>query len=112
MHIFPLTCKVINLLLYYETKVVVVNQVVLFKGATSRYFPSFYRLKLVFGSTEFLNDVLVLLFKTIFWHSNCFPSTVATGGKDGHGLKLEFKCYAYKNHRKNYYSYCSLMKVV
>lgn len=44
---------------------VVVNQVVLFKGATSRYFPSFYRLKLVFGSTEFLNDVLVLLFKTI-----------------------------------------------
>ena len=44
---------------------VVVNQVVLF-GATSRYFPSFYRLKLVFGSTEFLNDVLVLLFKTIF----------------------------------------------
>ena len=45
---------------------VVVNQVVLFKGATSRYFPSFYRLKLVFGSTDFLNDVLVLLFKTIF----------------------------------------------
>ena len=45
---------------------VVVNQVVLFKGAMSRYFPAFYRLKLVFGSTEFLNDVLVLLFKTIF----------------------------------------------
>ena len=83
---------------------VVVNQVVLFKGATSRYFPSFYRLKLVFGSTEFLNDVLVLLFKTIFWHSNCFPSTVATGGNYERGLKLEFKCYAYKNHRRNYYS--------
>ena len=83
---------------------VVVNQVALFKGATSRYFPSFYRLKLVFGSIEFLNDVLVLLFKTIFWHLNCFPSTVATDGKDGHGLKLEFKCHAYKNHRKNYYS--------
>ena len=73
---------------------VVVNQVALFKGATSRYFPSFYRLKLVFGSIEFLNDILVLLFKTIFWHLNCFPSTVATDGKDGHGLKLEFKCYA------------------
>ena len=84
---------------------VVVNQVVLVKGATSRCFPSFYRLRLVFGSTEFLNDVLVLLFKTILiFDIQTFPSIVATDGKDGYGLKLEFKCYAYKNHRKNYYS--------
>ena len=31
----------------------------------------------------------VLLFKTIFRHDNCFPSSVAPDGKDGHGLKLE-----------------------
>ena len=31
----------------------------------------------------------VLLFKTIFRHYNCFPSSVAPDGKDGHGLKLE-----------------------
>ena len=29
----------------------------------------------------------VLLFKTIFRHYNCFPSSVAPDGKDGHGLK-------------------------
>ena len=31
----------------------------------------------------------VLLFKTMFRHYNCFPSSVASDGKDGHGLKLE-----------------------
>ena len=31
----------------------------------------------------------VLLFKTIFRHYNCFPSSFAPDSKDGHGLKLE-----------------------
>ena len=31
----------------------------------------------------------VLLFKTIFRHYNCFPSSVVPDGKNGHGLKLE-----------------------
>ena len=35
------------------------------------------------------NNGLVLLFKTIFRHWNCFQSSVATDGKDGNGLKLE-----------------------
>ena len=32
---------------------------------------------------------LVLLFKTIFRHWNCFLSSVAKDDKDGHILKLE-----------------------
>ena len=31
---------------------------------------------------------LVLLFKTIFKHGNCFLSSDATDGEDWHGLKL------------------------
>ena len=38
---------------------------------------------------NFKNNGLVLLFKTIFRHSNCFLSSVAMDGKDGHGLKLD-----------------------
>ena len=34
------------------------------------------------------NNGLFLLSKTIFRLWNCFLSSVATGGKDGHGLKL------------------------
>ena len=35
------------------------------------------------------NNGPVLLFKTIFRHRHCFPPSVASDGKDGHGLKLE-----------------------
>ena len=38
---------------------------------------------------NFQNNGPVCLFKTIFTYSNCFLSSVATDGKDGHGLKLE-----------------------
>ena len=38
---------------------------------------------------NFKSNGPVLLFKTIFRHYSCFPSSVATDGKDGHGLKLE-----------------------
>ena len=34
-------------------------------------------------------DGTLLLFNTIFRYSNCFLSSVATSGKDGHGLKIE-----------------------
>ena len=34
------------------------------------------------------NTCPILLFKTIFRYSKCFLSSVATNGKDGHGLKL------------------------
>ena len=47
---------------------------------------------------KYKNKGPVLLFKTIFRHWNCFLSSVATDGKDGHGLKLEkvgpaFSCF-------------------
>ena len=35
------------------------------------------------------NNCPVLLFKSIFRYGNCFLSSLATDGKDGHGLKLE-----------------------
>ena len=38
---------------------------------------------------NFKNNGLVLLFKTIFRHSNCFLSSVAMDGKDENGLKLD-----------------------
>ena len=40
-------------------------------------------------SIEFQNNGPVLLLKTISRHWNCFLLSVATDGKDGHGLKLE-----------------------
>ena len=42
------------------------------------------------SSHEFNSKIngLVLLFKTIFRHWNCFLSSVARGDKDGHKLKL------------------------
>ena len=30
---------------------------------------------------------------------------------DGHGLRLKFSCYAYKNYRRNYYALCPLMNI-
>ena len=48
------------------------------------------KLELVFKSSEFQRNGLVLLFKTIlFRHRNCALAAVATDAKDGHGLKLE-----------------------
>ena len=38
---------------------------------------------------NFKNNGLVLLFKTIFRHRNCFLSSFAMDGKDGNGLKLD-----------------------
>lgn len=64
---------------------------VLFKGAMSRYLLSFKKLKLVFAliEIEFQRNGHILLFKTIFSHLNCFPSSVTKDGKVGHGLKIE-----------------------
>ena len=57
---------------------------------TPRYSLSFYkRLKLFSYQLNCKNNGPVLLHKTIFRHSNCFLSSVATDGEDGHGLKLE-----------------------
>ena len=35
------------------------------------------------------NNGPVLFFKNIFWHKNCFLSSVATDDKDRRGFKLE-----------------------
>ena len=44
-----------------------------------------------FASIEFQKyyNGPVLLVKTIFRHCNCLLSSVASDGKDGHGLRLE-----------------------
>ena len=63
--------------------------------------------------------IVVLLFKNTFRHWNCFLSSVATGGKDGHGLKLEkcwvnfFKlwCHAHKNRHVENWPY-SLLRLL
>ena len=42
---------------------------------------------------DFSNNGLVLLFKTRFRNSNCFLSSFATDGKDGHTLgATDFSC--------------------
>ena len=41
-----------------------------------------------------------LLFKRIFMHLSCLLSSVATGGQDGHVLKL-FYYHVCKNHQEN-----------
>ena len=57
------------------------------------------------------NNGPVLLFKTFFRRWSSFPTSVATDGKDGHGLKqkrwanLKFQCCGSKSHLKiNYYA--------
>ena len=42
---------------------------------------------MVLASTDINRPVL--LFKTILGHWNCFLSSVATDGENGHGLKLQ-----------------------
>ena len=59
-------------------------------GAMSHYFRIFSKVKLVsLNHLNSKNNGLVLLLKTIFWHWNCFLSSVSADGKDRNGLKLE-----------------------
>ena len=61
-----------------------------FKETTSTLFVIFIvKLKLFSHRLNFKNNGLVLLFKTIFRHRNCFLSPGATDGKDRYGLKVE-----------------------
>ena len=62
------------------------------KGLRGLYHATCYlfkKLERLSRQLNFKNNGLVLLFKTIFRHWNCFQSSVATDGKDGNGLKLE-----------------------
>ena len=58
------------------------------KGAMSDYLLSFLEANRFSHQLNFKKNGLVLLFTTIFSHPNCFLSSVATDGKDGHGLIL------------------------
>ena len=59
------------------------------KGAMSDYLLSFLEANLFSHQLNFKKkNGPVLLFTTIFSHRNCFLSSVATDGKDGHGLIL------------------------
>ena len=58
------------------------------KGAMSDYLVSFLEANRFSHQLNFNKNGLVLLFTTIFSHRNCFLSSVATDGKDGHGLIL------------------------
>ena len=42
-----------------------------------------------FDSKKLVQIFFILLLKTIYRHWNCFLSSVAPDGKDGHLLKLE-----------------------
>ena len=58
------------------------------KGAMSDYLLSFLEANRFSHQLNFKKNGLVLLFTAIFSHRNCFLSSVATDGKDGHGLIL------------------------
>ena len=58
------------------------------KEAMSDYLLSFLEANRFSHQLNFKKNGLVLLFTTIFSHRNCFLSSVATDGKDGHGLIL------------------------
>ena len=58
------------------------------KGAMSDYLLSFLEANRFSHQLSFKKNGLVLLFTAIFSHCNCFLSSVATDGKDGHGLIL------------------------
>ena len=47
------------------------------------------KLNLLWHQYNSKNNGPVLLFETIFMHWNCFLSSVAADGRDGHGLKRE-----------------------
>ena len=53
------------------------------------YFSIFLKSHMSCPQLNSRNNGLGLLFKTILWRLFCFLSFVATGGKDGNGLKLE-----------------------
>ena len=58
------------------------------KEAMSDYLLSFLEANRFSHQLNFKKNGLVLLFTAIFSHRNCFLSSVATDGKDGHGLIL------------------------
>ena len=55
---------------------------------TTEHLNGFLSLKGLWYLLNSKNNAPVLLFKTILRHSNGFLPSVATDGKDGHGLKL------------------------